>query len=143
MGIIDKIQGKKVYLDTNIFIYIFENYPGYQAIVDALLEAIASDEIKCFTNEITLGELLVSPFKNKQQDIANQYIEMLNDQDFVSLTPTTQDLHIEAARTRANTGMKYPDAVHVASALSSGCEVFLTNDKGIKPVLGINIIQLS
>lgn len=143
MGVIDKIQGKRVYLDTNIFVYIFENYPEYQAVVDDILVSIASDGIDCFTNEITLGELLVNPFKNDQEDIANRYIKILNDKEFVSLTPATQSTHIEAARIRANSGMKYPDALHVASALLSGCDVFLTNDKGIKPVEGIELVQLS
>ena len=67
----------------------------------------------------------------------------MNDKEFINLTPTIQNTHIEAARIRANYGMKYPDALHVAAALLSGCNVFLTNDKGIKPVSGINVIQLT
>lgn len=140
---IEAIKGKRVYLDTNIFIYIFEDYPEYQTLVDSLLELIVSDKIDCFTNEITLGELLVHPYKQKNDDAVQQYIEALNDKEFVRLTPATQNTHIKAAQIRAEFGMKYPDALHVAAALLSECDVFLTNDTGIRSVDKIEIVQVS
>ena len=36
---------------------------------------------------------------------------------------------IEGARQRATLGVLTPDAIHVATALSVGCEVFLSNDR--------------
>jgi len=35
------------------------------------------------------------------------------------------------------------DAIHTATALSAGCVVFLTNDTRIKPVAGLDVIQLA
>ncbi len=69
MAIVDQVVGKRVYFDTNIFIYIFEGSPEYQDIVMPLIALAESDDIAIFTNEITLGELLVSPFKNQQKEI--------------------------------------------------------------------------
>lgn len=143
MGVTTQITGKRVYFDTNIFIYIFEGSPEYQSSVKTILELAESEDIEIFTNEITLGELLVFPFKNKLEGIARTYIEALNNPDFVTLTPTTQDIHIKAAKMRAQYGMKYPDAVHVASALSSGCDVFLSNDRKIKDIPNLEMVYIS
>lgn len=143
MGIEASLKGKRVYFDTNIFIYIFEGSPQYQDAIKLVLQLVESEEIEAFTNEITLGELLVFPFKNKQERIARTYIQALNNPDFVALTPTTQDIHIKAAQIRAEYGIKYPDAVHVASALLSACDVFLTNDRKIKAVDPLEMVYLS
>lgn len=139
----DQIKGKRVYFDTNIFIYIFEGSPEYQNIVKPIIELAELEEIEIFTNEITLGELLVSPFKNQQDDIAETYMQALNNPDFVTLEPTTQNIHVEAARIRAAHGMKYPDAVHIASAVHSGCDMFLTNDRKIKAIPDLEMVYCS
>ena len=44
---------------------------------------------------------------------------------------------------RAETGMKSPDALHVASAAKHHCEVFLTNDKAIRLPQGITQVIIS
>ncbi len=143
MAVVDQVVGKRVYFDTNIFIYIFEGSPEYQDIVMPLIALAESDDIAIFANEITLGELLVSPFKNQQKEIADTYIQALNNPDFVTLGSTTQHIHIEAARIRATYGMKYPDAVHIASAIDSACDVFLTNDRKIKTVPDLEMVYCS
>ncbi len=40
----------------------------------------------------------------------------------------------EAARLRAITKLRTPDAIHAATALQIGCALFVTNDKGFKNV---------
>jgi len=48
-----------------------------------------------------------------------------------------------AAQLRAVTGAKTPDALHLASALSASCGTFLTNDRRLPRIPGLNVIQLS
>ena len=48
-----------------------------------------------------------------------------------------------ASRIAGTKGMKLVDSLHMATALQSGCEYLITHDKGIKPMEGIEIIQLS
>ena len=142
MGLKEKIHNKRVYFDTNIFIYIFEDYPDYEKPISIILNCIDSKNISTFTSEITLGEILVHPLKNGDTETAEKYINILNDRFFVTLSPTTQKTHIDAAKVRAFSGEKYPDAVHIATALHNDCEIFITNDKKIKPRKDIEIIYL-
>ncbi|MGH9203747.1 MAG: type II toxin-antitoxin system VapC family toxin, partial [Vicinamibacterales bacterium] len=40
-------------------------------------------------------------------------------------------------------GVKTPDALHLVSALTTGCKTFLTNDRRLPRVPGLRVIQLS
>ena len=48
-----------------------------------------------------------------------------------------------AALLVATQRLKFIDALHVATALNVGCTVLITNDVGIRPVEGLNVIQLA
>jgi predicted nucleic acid-binding protein len=49
----------------------------------------------------------------------------------------------EAARLRATiAGLRAPDAIHAATALLSGCALFVTNDAGFKRVPGLPLVVL-
>ena len=39
-------------------------------------------------------------------------------------------------------GLKTPDALQIASALSAGCPAFLTNDRRIPSMQGLRVLQL-
>jgi predicted nucleic acid-binding protein len=45
-------------------------------------------------------------------------------------------------RLRATYNLKTPDALQVAAALHAGCDIFLTNDFGIKRVKEIHVLVL-
>jgi len=54
----------------------------------------------------------------------------------------TQDVLREAARLRATTKLKTPDAVHAATARIAGCVLFLTNDVGFRGVANLSVVIL-
>lgn len=53
------------------------------------------------------------------------------------------DILIQAGILRGKTGMKTPDAIHVATAIASKCKIFLTNDRRIKMPKGLDKVLLS
>ena len=142
MGLINQLEGQKVYLDTNIFIYILEGSKEYKDTLSGLLEAAGSGSVRCFSSELSFAEALVLPFKKGNSKHVEQYSQLLSDEIFVSLIPTVRDIYIKAALYRADLGLTLPDAIHVASALEAECDVFLTNDKGIKVPKHITLLGL-
>lgn len=50
---------------------------------------------------------------------------------------------IEAARLRAVTNLRLPDAIHGATAILSGCQTFLTNDRRLAALPGVDVVLLS
>lgn len=47
-----------------------------------------------------------------------------------------------AAALRARYGLKTPDALQVATALTENCEAFLTGDKGLRRVTELRVLVL-
>jgi predicted nucleic acid-binding protein len=47
-----------------------------------------------------------------------------------------------AADLRARYSLRTPDAIQVATAIGAGCMAFLTNDRGLRPVMELRILVL-
>jgi predicted nucleic acid-binding protein len=144
MGISEKIKGKQVYLDTNIFIYAFEGFPAYTSVLRKFFTAIDQGKFVSFTSELTLAELLVKPLLDKNEQLADSYINTLQTTSVLVLLPVAREILIAAAKIRAeyHQRLKLPDAIHLASALLHGCQTVLTNDRQLKVFQGIDILLL-
>ncbi len=136
------LAGQKIYLDANIIIYLLEGFEPFAPTLSRLLEAIELGQVTCITSEMTVAEVLVRPFKQEATDLIKIYMDALNDKRLVALQPITYQTLTDAAFARAETGMKLPDAIHVATAIQNGCDIFLTNDKGIKTPKNLNRMSL-
>ena len=89
MGLINQLKGKKVYLDTNIFIYILEDFPQYDALINEFIEGVENQEFSCFSSELTLAELLVPAFSKEDSQVIIAYKKILNDPQLVTLIRQT------------------------------------------------------
>ena len=143
MGILDNIQGKLVYLDTNIWIYALEGYPEFIQDLTQLFQSIEQGNLSAVTSELSLAEALVKPFQN--QDLAQQttYKQAINNSQNLIVVPVSRQVLIEAAKLRAVVNIKLPDAIHAATALLTQCSTFLTNDQRFESVPGLSVILLS
>ena len=63
----------KVYIDTNLFIYYFENNPQYGNKVKNLFETLIEQNIKIISSELLYLELLVLPYKINNKNIIDLY----------------------------------------------------------------------
>jgi len=123
--------GNLVYLDANIVVYAVEGYPALREQVCALLEAMDKRMLSAVTSELTLAEVLVKPMIDGNTPVERAYRTFLEPSGALRLLPVSQAVLIEAARLRARTGLKLPDAIHMATAAGAGCTSFLTNDRGL------------
>ena len=55
----------------------------------------------------------------------------------------TRDQLRGAAQLRAVTGARTPDALQLVAAIASGCKTFLTNDRRVPRVPGLQVVQLA
>lgn len=66
---------------------------------------------------------------------------MLYSPDF-EVVPIDLNVAERAAELRARYGLRTPDALQIAAALSSGCEAFLTNDAKLQRVTELRKLVL-
>jgi predicted nucleic acid-binding protein len=132
----------RVYIDANIFIYIVDGTPDYKL---SAKHAIASFEgaAHFFSSQMSLGECLRGALRRGNSGSVADYSNLLETGGIVALEPVTLPLIKRAAALGAELNMKLVDAIHVATAEALGCEVFLTNDRGIRAPDGIELRYLS
>ena len=129
-------------IDTAPLIYFVERHAGYVDIMRKILSLVDSGQFTGYSSVITLTEVLVLPKRAKNIDLENKYRNLLlhsRNYQITSIDSTVAEL---AASLRAEHNLRTPDALQVASAIQSGCQAFLTNDKSIKRLQDIQILIL-
>lgn len=143
MGAIERLRGLVVYFDANIIIYVVEGYPAQRLALQDLVRALDDGFFRVLTSELTLAEVLVGPFRAPSPLYEITYSAVLSGQEQIEVVPVTRDILVDAARLRAESGMRLADAIHVATALRHGCHVFLTNDHRLRAPAGLTVITLA
>ena len=144
MGRLSRLHGRKVYVDANIFIYALNGFPAYATTLKELFEGIESGAFSACTSELTLAELLIIPFRHGNVEEEGRCRMILRPRPCLSLLPVTMDVLESMARLRgALPAIRTPDAIHAATAQLAKCDVFLTNDRRLKAVTGLQTVLLS
>ena len=143
MALADDLDAGPIALDTSAVIYFIEQAPRYVAILRPLFVEADQGKRTLVTSALTLHEVLILPFRAGNGALAARYERLLTQSRGVRLVDISRDLLRAAAQMRAAAGIKAPDALHLATAIGAGCRHFITNDRRLPDVPGLNIIQLS
>ncbi len=111
---LQKIRGKRVYFDVNVFIYAIEptqEMQPYFATVSKLFEMAVAKQIIAITSELTLAEALVGAYKNNLPLVA-LYEEMLSNRADLSVHPISRKILNTAALLRSEQKIALADAIH-------------------------------
>lgn len=139
---ISSLLGRTLYLDANVFIYAVELFPAYERVSREVLGVLDAGKANGITSALTLAEILPGCLKSKNADGERAYLGMISNRPHFQVVPVSEDILIHAARIRANSTLKLLDAIHVATAVRSGCDLLLTNDKAMRQVTEIEVILL-
>lgn len=131
---------RKVFLDTAPIIYFVEKHPDYGAAVDTLFELIDEGRISAVVSPVTLAECLVHPAKYGLTDLYEGFRRIILNGRNTSFSSIDEHIAEKAAGLRAVHGITLVDALQVATALTNGCDGFVTNDIKLKKVSAIEVI---
>ena len=133
---------EKLYFDTAPLIYYVEVNPRYISLMDTIISRVESTQIHVHSSVITLTEVLVQPFQQGNAELRQKYRDILMKNvvfELISMTPLIAEM---AAELRAQYNLRTPDAIHMATAVTTNCDAFLTNDMGLKRVAEVNVLIL-
>jgi len=122
------LGGRIVGLDTAPLIYLIEENPSFLPFVRPFFEAVDRSEFRVVTSTLTLTEVLVHPMRHGDHEFADQYRRILLHANQVTTAPVSEVIADEAAQLRSRYGLRTPDAIQLATAISAGASSFLTND---------------
>jgi len=142
LGWVEDLHGHVVGLDTAPLIYYIETNSSYLPVVDPFFEAVAQGLIQLVTSTITLVEVLTLPLRKGNNALAARYKEVLLSTRGLTMFPVSAEIAEEAARLRAASGLRTPDAIQIATSRLTGAVTFLTNDIRLASVTDIQVLVL-
>lgn len=129
-----------VALDSNVFIYHFEKHPEFAKHTYPIFEKLAKDQIKAVTSIISIIETLSFPASKKEvKNLLEAFIKAPN----LETKEVDYEVAQKAAELRRTLGIRLPDSIQLATALTSGAKAFITNDQNLKKFKKLPIILLT
>jgi predicted nucleic acid-binding protein len=131
----------RIFFDTNLFIYMFEDNGARSGRVRWILERMSARRDELLTSTLTLAEVLVKPLSFGDIALAERYEKLLSGPG-VSVLPFDRSCARIYAQLRQDKTLKAPDVVQLACASNARCDLFITNDERLttKIVPGIQFI---
>ena len=130
-----------IYLDTSTIIYSVERNEPYLTLLAPMWRQAEVGQFVLVCSELVIAETLVRPMRETNTDLERAFRDVFAAPE-MQLVPATRLLWEETARLRAETGLKTPDALHAATALRTGCDLFVTNDTDFRRVQGLPTVVL-
>ena len=130
-----------VYLDASSLIYSVERVEPYRTLLEPMWQQAQDGDLTIVSSPVLVIEALVKPIRDGNKEIESQYRELFAS-NAVRLLDASYEVFEDAARLRAATGLKTPDALHAATALRASCVLFISNDTDFRRVQGLPLVVL-
>ena len=132
----------KIFWDTNLFIYLFEDNPHFVDQVRSLRSAMIARGDLLLTGSITVGEILVKPLEKGDARVVDLYRRFFNNPLAVGVVPLDLVAAEHYAAIRKDRTISHADAIQLACAAAAGADLFVTNDNRLrgKLVPGIKFV---
>ena len=144
MGLEESLVGYRTYLDSNVFIYALKGAEPFGTPLRNLFKMMDDARIESISSELVLAEVLVGPFRNRNLEEERQCRRFLRPRRGLKLCSVSSEILEQSARLRAqHSRLRTPDAIHLATAELTRCEIFLTNDLKLASLGSIEVIPLS
>lgn len=131
-----------LFIDTAPIIYFVEQNPSFSALVEVVFDKLDEGEFTAVISPVTIAECLMYPIRNQNQELQNLYMALFTRNPNTVCTPIDANVGQKAAELKARYNLKTPDALQIATAITGGCDGFLTNDKDLKRVVEISVMVL-
>jgi len=121
---------QNIMLDTNAIIYFLDGTPNLIDLMLALFELVEQDRLKITLSVISEAELLVKPYREKNSAAIEAVSFFLEEFPNLKINLLNREISRQAAKIRAESGLRLPDAMILATAINTHCDLLLGNDIG-------------
>jgi predicted nucleic acid-binding protein len=117
----------RIYCDSVILIYFLEGTPPFQARSVSRLAALRAAGDTLVVSDLVRLECRMQPIRLGDATALADYDALFAQPD-VERVPFPTAVFDRATEIRATLNFKLGDSLHLAAAVESGCDAFLTND---------------
>jgi predicted nucleic acid-binding protein len=130
------------YLDSSIVVYAVENSPAWGPLATSRLVALRASGAGLVVSDLVRLECSIKPLALGDRVLLQAFYAFFALRD-IRVVGLTAPVCNRAAEIRARYRFETPDALHLAAAVESGCDVFLTNDAHLSgfPELTVELLR--
>ena len=129
-------------LDACVLIYYLEGHEEFGPAADAVVSHLFQGKNTAILSTMALCEVLVGPYRTGDYNVADAYCGFLHSLPNCHWVPATYEIADLAAELRGQFRMETPDAVHLATAIKSDATLFVTNDRELPAIDGVEYLLL-
>jgi len=134
-------QHSRIAIDTCVLIYYLEMYKTFGRSARAVIARLFKGLNEAVVSTVALSEVLVVPYR-EARELADRYYCLLQRVPNLRWIPVTVDIADLAAELRAKRRLGTPDAIHLATAIEAGATLFVTNDRDLPVLRGVDYLIL-
>ena len=132
---------KKIFLDTSPIVYYLENSELYYIFMKNFWNKYENSDY--ITSTVTMTEYLTYPYQQNNLRLINAFYDFIDGME-IEVRNIDKIIAKKAAQIRAKYRFfKTMDALQLATACLSGCDLFLTNDSQLKQFTEIECILVA
>lgn len=121
-------DARSLALDTNALIYYLDHREPYRTWLRPIFLDMERGLCEFVLSVIVYAEMRVKPLRERDERVL-EMIEALVDTESTRLIPVSLEVSARASEVRAELDLELPDAIIVATAIVSGCDALIGNDK--------------
>ena len=119
----------RVVVDSAPIIYLLENHRQFGPRYAPFFARAEAADYELIITTVTLAEVLTGPLRTGNEKLAQDYRNALTASPTWRLVELTADIAHRAARIRARSRIRLPDAIQVATALETSSMALITHDR--------------
>lgn len=136
-------DAERVHLDARVLAYHLLGRDPEVELTRDLFRGIRDGEVRAQSSSMALYQLLAEPYRRSEPELAEEAEKMLTGLRGLDLVAVTAPLSGQAARVRARLGTDPATSVQIATAVTEGADLFLTDGSGLRRVAGVRVRNLS
>lgn len=125
-----------VSVDTNVFVEVLNKEPS-SASSREILDRIDSGALKCAVSTVAIAEVCAGYHLAGEIDEKDDFLTHIQASQNYRIIELSVGIADQAGKIRAETGLKLPDAIIVASAIKDSSESLVSNDESLKKAKGL------
>lgn len=118
----------RTYWDSCVFIHALKKTEGHYKKIRALEDEAKSGTADIFISALVIAEVVKTKKHGKMSDTDLRLIKGYFENKWIKVVPVDRPVAKSAADIVRNHDLKPPDAIHLATAIRCGCDVFYTYD---------------
>ena len=126
----------RVVVDSAPIIYLLEDHRQFGPRYAPFFERAEAGDYELVITTVTLAEVFTGPLRTGNEKLAQDYRNVLTSPPTWRLVELTADIAHRAARIRAYSKLRFPDAIQVATALETSSMALITRDRDFSSLEG-------